>query len=226
MKYYFFLVFYFLVNTIIAQLPNNKNIKLELEGTTEEIFSYKQMNGSPYRYKEFEDGKVYLKSNTEAIAYKINYNAYKDHFEYIEGNVTYAVANPKKINNIVIDGETFIYTKYYNYDNLKEGYFIEIEDDYISLYKRELISMISPKNIDYSSTPYINGDFVRLKPMYYISIYGDPLILLKSKSKLLELFFNHPDLKQFIKKEKIKLHDEDDLKKLITFLNNFDKNKK
>ena len=225
MKYYFLFFFTFLITTALAQIPNQSNL-LRLKGTTTEILSYKEMIGSPYRYKEFIEGSVYLKSNTDAIDYTINYNAYKDQIEFIENNSTISVDNPNEIKYIVVDQETLIYTKYYNYDDLKEGYFIELIDDYISLYKRELISINSPKNVAYNSSPYIKAEFIKLKPMFYISIYGETLVLIKNKKKLLNLFFNHPELKNFIQKEKIKLHDESDLKKLVVFLNNFDKNKK
>ena len=129
MKYYIFLLFTFLYATTLAQLPNNSNVLSKLKGTTKEIISYKEMKGSPYRYKDFKTGKVYLLSNTEAIDYTINYNAYKDQLEFIENNTTIAVDNPNEIKRLVIDNETIIYTNYYNYDDLKEGYFIEIIDN-------------------------------------------------------------------------------------------------
>ncbi|PLX11744.1 MAG: hypothetical protein C0597_14585, partial [Marinilabiliales bacterium] len=113
MKYYFLFFFTFLITTALAQIPNQSNL-LRLKGTTTEILSYKEMIGSPYRYKEFIEGSVYLKSNTDAIDYTINYNAYKDQIEFIENNSTISVDNPNEIKYIVVDQETLIYTKYYN----------------------------------------------------------------------------------------------------------------
>jgi len=223
MKYAICLLLSLSMTVLLAQNQNGSGNKLQLEGTTEEIYSYKEMNGSPFRYKEFVNGKINLKTNNSPIDYLVNYNAHKDHFEFIENNTTYAIANPNKLKNILVEGETFVYTEYYNYEDLKKGYFIELIDDYISLYKRELISITSQKNVAYKSTPYVSGNFIRLKPKYYISIYGEPLMLIKSKKKLLNLFFNHPEINKYIKKEKIKLHEEEDLKKLVTFLNEFDK---
>lgn len=195
----------------------------KLNGSTKEVLTYKSYEGSPFIYDQFMYSKVYLKSEDKAIDYLLNYNAYKEQIEYKVDDKIYCVTNPEQIKKIEVNSETIVYKKYYNYDQLKEGYFIEIIDDFISLYKKEIVSALPSKKVTRAYSTEVNKIFIREKPIYYISIYGDPLLLIKNKKMLLEVLFNNQDLKNFLKNEKIKLHLEEDLKKLVTFLNNYDK---
>lgn len=198
---------------------------IRLTGNIHETTTYDEVSGSPYLFKEFTTSNVYFKSGNKPVEYLINYNAYKDQVEFIENDNTYAIVNTNKVNKIEIDKQTFVYSQYHNYNDIKEGYFVELVSDYISLYRREIIITISTnKSAAYSDTDTKDNKFVKDKPLYYISVYGEPLRLIKNKKKLRQLFFNHPALDEFMKKEKIKLHSEEDLIKLVTFLSNFDKN--
>ncbi len=210
------------VQNLLAQSSTVHSLN-KLNGSTKEVLTYKSYKGSPFIYDQFMYSKVYLKSEDKAIDYLLNYNAYKEQIEYkIDGKI-YCVTNPKQIKKIEVNSETIVYKKYYNYDQLKEGYFIEIIDDFISLYKKETVSALPLKKVARVSSTEVNKIFIREKPIYYISIYGDPLLLIKNKKMLLEVLFNNQDVKNFLKNEKIKLHLEEDLKKLVTFLNNYDK---
>ncbi len=209
-----------------AQKPSINTYKLKLKGSVQEVMTYDEASGSPYIYENFLDCNVYLKSNNNnPIEYKMNYNAYKDQMEYKEDEITYAIANPEQILKLEINNQYYIFSDYYNYDLTKRGYFIELVDDYISLYKREIISNISLDNYAYSNSESKKSKFVKERSLYYLSVYGEPLTLIKTKKKLLKLFFNHPKVEEYIKKEKIKLHSEEDLIKLVKFLNDFDKNR-
>lgn len=223
MRNYFLFILIITSSTLaLAQNSSISSLKNKLEGSEQSVVEYNDIIGSPFRYEEFKKSEVYLKLNDGPIDYILNYDAYKDQMEYIENDVTYAVTNPNQIKKILINNEVFIYTNYYNFDIVKEGYFIEIISDYISLYKKEIISSVSTKSSNYNNRPG-QVRFVKAKPTYYISIYGDPLHLIKNKKKLLSLFFNKPEVEDFIKEKKIKLNSEDDLKEFVTFLNDYDK---
>jgi len=204
-------------------LPDNNHNTYKLKGSTQKVLTYNEIVGSPFRYTQFMESKVFFRLQDLPMKYKINYNAYNDELEYIEDGITYTICNPNEIHKVEVNNEVIIYTKYYNYDVQKEGYFIEIIDDYISLYKKELILNVLIKNSAYGNNQDKKAKFIKEKPRYYISIYGGPLTLIKTKKKLTQLFFNHPDVKKYIKEENIKMHSEDDLKKLVIFLNKFDK---
>jgi len=185
--------------------------------------NYKQAN--PYIFDDFLEGVVYFKDNNNPLEYKLNYDAFDDQLEYLKNDEKFIATNPDNILRVNINDEILVYKKFYNFDETKNGFFFEIIDDYISLYKREIIiSTLKEKNI-YKDDEVKNSELIKKKPQYYISIYGESLRLIKNKKKLLLAFYNHPAIEEFIKKEKIKLHKEKDLIELITFINNFDKNK-
>lgn len=226
MKYYllFFLATFSMYLTK-AQNMTNEPIKERFEGTITEVITYDEVEGTPYRYDDFIRGEVYLKSNDDFIFYEINYNAFKDRMEYRKNQQTYTVTNPDQIKKIIIDDDVFVYKDFYNYNFSNQGYFVEVIDDYISLYKKVLIEKSTSTNVAYTNTQNVKGTFYNLKPLYYISIYGDPLVFIKSKRKFKKLFFDNPAVANFLKEEKIDLHNEKDLIKLVTFLNNYDKKK-
>ncbi len=223
MKYIFSLIIVIIsIQNLLSQSSTVHSID-KLNGSLKVLSTNKGYKGSPFIYDQFMNSKVYLKSEDKAIDYLLNYNAYEEQIEYKVDGKTFYVTNPKQIKKIEVNNETIVYKKFYNYDQLKEGYFIELIDDFISLYKKETISAMPLKKVTRVNSPENNKIFIREKPIYYISIYGDPLLLIKNKKMLLEVLFNNQDLKNFLKDEKVKLHLEDDLKKLVTFLNNYDK---
>ena len=204
----------------------NSEPRQRLKGNVREDRSYSSLKGSPFLFNKFMKSEVYFNSSDEPVTYKLNYNAYKDQIEFLENGKVYSITNKDKLEKVIIDKHTFVYKRFYNYDEINEGYFVEIINDYISLYKRELKMVITSNNVAYKSSENSTGSFNKTSPLYYVSIYGDPLIYIKNKRKFLNLFFNNQSLVDFMEEENIKLSSEKDLKKVITFLNDFDKNRR
>lgn len=223
MKFYIFLILFF---TGILFSQAQTKFKNRLTGIIDKEMTYDNLQGSPYKYKEFIKGDVYLSLNDKSIEYILNYNAYKNKLEFIEDNIKYTVTNPNKIIKVEINKDVLVYAKYKNYDQSEEGFFFEIIDDYISLYRREIISYVQTQKFENVYGGSDKDKFANKTTLYYLSIYGDPLILIKNKKTLSKLFFDHPTVKSYLKEEKIKLNSEDDLKKFVVFMNNLDKNKK
>jgi hypothetical protein len=208
-----------------TRLKNIANPHYLFKDSTIKVLTYNDISGSPYKFEEFKKGKIYFTSNNIPVDYELNYNAFKDELEYIEKKETKKVTNLHQIQKIEINNEVLKYTHYYEKDFIKEGFFIEIVDDYVSLYKKETTSFIPAGKTINIFKPDNKAKFIEKRPCYYISIYGNPLIQIRTKKKILRLFFNHSDLKKYLKDENIKLFCEDDLKKLIVFMNQYDKNK-
>lgn len=226
---FFFILFLLLHyhSFLNAQYQEKKlnDLRASSKNTNEETLTYKDVSGSPYKYNEFKPGQVIFKGNSDTT-YKMNYDLYQNALEYEENESIYAVTNADDISKIIIDQDVIIYSKYFENDILKKGFFIEIISDFVSLYKKESVSV---KPIRKSSIEYINSNheikFNKKRDRYYLSIYGDPLVLITTKKELLKQFFSHPVVRDYIKNEKIRINSEKDLIKLVTFLNNYDKNK-
>ncbi|HAF29553.1 MAG TPA: hypothetical protein DCG75_10940 [Bacteroidales bacterium] len=215
-----------MLNIVFSNAQNNSyDSKTSLIGSTVQSETFKELSGSQYKYKNFCKADVYIILNDGSIEYELNYNAFKDELEFIENEIIYTVTNPDKIIKVEINEDVLVHAKYNNYDQEEEGYFFELIDDYISLYRREIISHIASQKTFDNYGISNNDKYLNKTNLYYLSIYGSPLILINNKKALNKLFFNHPVLKSFLKEEKIKLNSEDDLKKLVTFLNDYDKSK-
>ena len=142
MKFYIVLWFFiFTILTTSAQ-TNSTDFTTSLAGSADKTINYEDVLGSPYKYEEFSNAMVFLVLNEKPIEYKLNYNLYKENLEYIENDVRYTVMNPDAIVKVNINDEVLVYTHYKNYDQSKQGYFVELIDDYISLYKREFVSYL------------------------------------------------------------------------------------
>ncbi len=181
----------------------------EVDSNSENYF------GSPYIFKEFINGEVYFKGKDEPIQYKLNYNAYQDIIEFISKQKKYAVTNSEDIERIVIDGSIMLYLPYDN----KKGYFFEVIKDDVSLYKKELIKFIAPRdsrNIYDEDEP---GRFLEDDPEFYISINNNPLEHIKNKKSLLKLFDSNTELRNYLKSNSINFKEKNDLIKLINFIN-------
>lgn len=198
----------------------------KLNGNIRSDISYSNLKGSPFLFNKFMKSEVYFNSSDEPVTYKLNYNAYKDQIEFLENDEVYRVTNTDELEKVIINKHTFVYKRFYNYDEINEGYFIEIINDYVSLYKKELKKVVTSNAVAYKSDESVTGSFNKTSPLYYVSIYGDPLIYIQSKRKFLNLFFNNQSLIEFMDRENIKLSSEKDLKKVITFLNDVDKNRR
>lgn len=226
MKYIVTLILIVFSLILNAQTLSNKVVSDKLIGYSINKTTYSDIaEGSPYLFNTFTDSKIYFKNNNTPVIYTTNYNAYTDVLEYIDNENKYTVSNPNEILKVIINDHILVYKSYYNYDIVKDGYFFTIIDDYISLYKKEVITNVPLKKYAYKNNDSGSSKLVKQKTQYYISIYGEELRLIKTKKKLLTLFFNHPAVVSFMDKERIKLHKEKDLIKLVTFLNNFDKNR-
>lgn len=223
MKYVFAIILVSISLVVNGQNNSSKNPNQLLGIPFNNKSNLNQAN--PYIFDNFVDSDVFFKDINNPLKYKLNYNAFDDQLEYLINDEKFIVTNPDNILKVKINGRILVYKNYYNFDETKNGYFFEIIDDYISLYKKEIIISTLKEKTIYKDDEVKNAGLIKTKPQYYISIYGESLRLIKNKKKLLLAFYNHPAIEEFIKKEKIKLHKEDDLIELVTFINNLDKNK-
>ena len=173
------------------------------------------ISGTPYYSKNFTNSIIVL-PNGDSGTLAIRYDMFQDEMEFKKEDKTLWL-NKKEVNTISYGGEKMIVTRLQN-DSSKLGYFfMPAEGKYSLLIKRsvEYRPYVPPK-------PYgeaVPERFANVGDDYYLKAEGMPPQSFKNKKALLGMLEGNKAALDFIKKEKTKTDDTEDLKKLINFLN-------
>lgn len=188
--------------------------------------------GVRFRYPEFVPGSVYFKDGTTSHAL-LNYSLLTGEMIFVNPDKdTLAIANEATIKLITVNTDSFYYDKVY----------VELVSGGTSakLAKKEMIKLgdikkiggygqaSSTSAISNLSTVYngntvtklsVNADLQLLKETsYYIGDYYNHF-LLATKKNILKMFGKQqPVIEKFLKENQIKFNNQNDLKKLIDFI--------
>lgn len=201
---------------LTGTLPTEMNIynKVNSKSSSKEL-NYDEIKGTPFPNKQFVLAK--FKDNFETAPAR--YNSFNDNIEYQKNNEVFILPDTEDFSRV-----TYIDTKE-TLVNLKtgdelSGYFYEVVNGKNLLYKKIKTKYIDavPAKTTYDSDK--NAYFKTLSPVYYIKTEKGFIKKPKNQKEILEQF---PDKKEalttFFKENKIKFDKEEDLKKLVIFLN-------
>lgn len=190
---------------IIHNQESDKNVSLE------------NVIGSPYYNAEFSPA-IIGDSQTESL---VRYNAFLDVVEVSENNSVHEL--PKTKENSIIklkkSSETLTLVQY---SGEYDGYYILLADGKNQLLKKIKIRLFTEKSTitPDSQTKPGQTKYDRQKPAYFIKTETQIINIPKNAKDLAFYFPEHKDdLNNFIKTNKIKLNKEEDLIKLVQFLN-------
>jgi hypothetical protein len=176
---------------------------------------YDEIIGSPYFDTNFYTAKV--ADNYEKVA--IRYNSYKDEIEFQKDGKPLVIPKESKFSRIEVAApkETIVLLE--TNDELS-GYFFEIVNGKNVLYKKiktKFIDAIPASNSYASDKP---AYFKSLDPSYYIKTENG---FIKKPKNYKDIINQFPDKKEnlenFFKLNKVKFNKEEDLIKLVNFLN-------
>ncbi|SDQ31849.1 hypothetical protein SAMN05421664_1118 [Chryseobacterium soldanellicola] len=177
--------------------------------------TYDEITGSPYVTKDFKVAKV--ADDYEKVP--VRYNSYKDEIEFQKDGTTMVLPNEPKFSRIEIlsPKQTLVWAD--TGDDMK-GYFFELAGGKNALYKKvkTRFNDLVPAANSYSQEK--PASFSNAEPVYYIKTEKGFIKKPKSVKDITEQF---PDKKEaietFVKSNKIKFGKEEDLIKLVNFLN-------
>lgn len=170
-------------------------------------------------FNDWAEAEVLLTNGNEITDRLVRYNIYNQQMEFIAGNDTAAFGDPEEIKFISLDGSEFIFQDFLCEDEIEKGYFeVLVEGECKLLLHRR----IAYRYVEESADP--NSSLVKeqyyLSKKYFISEKGQAAKLLPNKKKeLISMLESDKDIKSYIKENKIKLCNEDDLKSLISYYN-------
>ena len=177
------------------------------------------VKGSPYLISEFIIGEVTSTNNTTINNVPLRYNIYSDEIEFENGDKKTFNLEKSTVKNIKIGDSEFIYKIYWLNNKVSRSYFEILSQGKATLLKRYRMIFESAK----PPKPYeeeVPAQFKTLSPEFYIALGDNEAKQISSNKKLIEIL---PDKKaetaEYIKKNKLKTNNEEDLIKIIQFYN-------
>lgn len=179
--------------------------------------NYDEVIGSPYSNVNFSLAKI--AENYEKIP--VRYNSYTDQIEFQKDGTVMVLPKESAFGKIEIVSPKQTLVLLATKDDL-DGYFYELIDGKnASLYKKvqtKFIDVIPASNTYSSDKP---ATFKTQDPIYYIKTEKGFIKRPKNVKEIIEQYPDKKDaLNSFLKENKLKLQKEEDLKKIVTFLNN------
>jgi len=184
------------------------------------------MSGSPYTSNQFQPGNVYYEDeNTGKVYYR--YNSYNQEIEIKQSNLKEepirGLGRDKKISLVSNDGKVLRFSTFIDKKGLTQNGYLTllVEGDY-ALYLRN-----TAKFTEGQKSP---NSFVKATPPKFTQ-FSEYYLEVKGKNRVDEVEFKNkkflkllPDsvrssTEAYLKKEKIKIKDLDDLKEVLQYLN-------
>ncbi len=179
---------------------------------------YSDIQGSPYYFANFVPAKV---GDTSGII-PVRYNPFLDTVEILDNNTGNVYELPKEEAYPKFTFET-THEKLVlvNTNNEYSGYFFELVGGKNRLLKKVITKFKPEIPAPNSLLPSTPAKFEKLKPIYFIKTEDNTIKITKKADDLLNALpaDKKDSVKDFIKTNKIKLTEELDLIKLVTFLN-------
>jgi len=180
--------------------------------------AYENIDGTPYLVKEFEEGKVYLRTG-EVISGKFRFDLYANQIQFIVDGSRYVIAYPEKISMIELNGHILKYIDYNIDAGVNHDYLITLVQGYYSLYLMKSKTLKDPV----PTKPYQQArpaKFLDHKDYYYIKVGENPAQRVRNKREIIKICGDKgSEVEMYIKNEKINVQKEYDLVKLITQVN-------
>jgi len=227
MKKILVFVFHILIINISLSAQKYESVTVKAGMRVVDCFPFNER----YRYPEFVTGRIQVKSGVYSDT-KLNYDFLSGEMEYIKNRDTLAIANKKDIRFVVVAQDTF-YCDKGNYLELISGDRIKVVlKQYIKLKETQKkdsygTSSSGSATNSYGSLPaegnfYMltaNEDMVFQRTLeYYLSDQSGGFVQY-TKKNVIQLFPQHEDkIKAYLKSNKIKFDNRDDLIRLADYL--------
>lgn len=186
----------------------------------------RDIQGSAYTSQEFVPGALFYKNKLESNMF-YRYNAYGEELEIKDVNIAEApirsLNRDKSIQVNTPDGKSISFHTFIDKNGLTQnGYLTKLVDGKYTYYKRYAVKYTQPQKAQNSFVPATPARFTKFTE-YYISLEGrnriDELEMKNRKFLKLVPEETREALKQFFKENKIKIKGENDVLKVLNFLN-------
>lgn len=177
--------------------------------------SYADIEGTPFLYGDFVVGQVKL-NNGKYYEGELRYDNYKRNLEFKnEKGEVYEVLTPENINSVSLGDVTLKHVLIEG----EGGFYRQLVAGGYNLLVLNEAEYQDPK----PARPYVEAKparFIEKAPEYFLYSDANGLVELKNKKNLENVYpEKSKEIEAFIKSEKIRFSSDDDLKKLVEYLN-------
>jgi len=178
----------------------------------------KTIDGTPYMTSQFARGEI-LTKNGSVFPGEYRFDIHKNQIEFRKDGQILSLSAPNLITKVVIGDHTIKYFSYREAEEIKNGYFIVLEEGLFTLLEQRtkiFFDKIAAKPYQ-EATParYVDG-----KNLYWLKVGDSPAELIIKPKNIPALCGEHgPLAKQFIDKEKLKFKERSDYVRLAEYLN-------
>jgi hypothetical protein len=175
-----------------------------------------QIAGSPYLNDEFTSGTIYFDKKFKIEKIPLRINLYNGDMEFKEKDVTMAIAEPQRVDKVVMGEYTFIYIP--ENKKAKVGGFVR-------MWNPELPSIITKMEIDFKkkepAKPYVEplpDRFEKGHDKHFLLTSTHEIEKITSVKKLIQAIGEHEsELSDFAKQEKVSSGNIEELVKLLEY---------
>jgi hypothetical protein len=182
----------------------------------------RKVRGTPFMQDEFMFGVLNLVDSVNIQGQKYRYNVYADEMQFILEEDTVSIFQPLKVNSIQFGERKFIYDlRMTGKDMLEAGYMEVLEEGNVSL----LLWRTARLEVDEYVTNYMGGGgtgdlYYKHSKFYYIKTGDTAARKIRNIKDLIKQLPEHQSqVKKYLKSERIRFKDPEDLRKLVAYYN-------
>jgi hypothetical protein len=171
-----------------------------------------EIKGSPYENDEFIPGEVYAKDRKHYTGIPLRVNIYSDQAEFKnpEGGI-YEVSKPDIIDSILIGTSKYMYQPFKTGSKTRNGFFkvLACGTPQLLLKMNVILNPAEPASTYKDALP---ATFERTADDFYLLFPQGEVLRFSGKKDFLEMLGSfQQEMEQFIKKNKIRFYQQDDL---------------
>jgi len=194
------------LNELVQQLNWNKTVSSNSP----------DIQGSPYLMDEFTDGEIYFDGKLKIEEVPLRLNLHSGEMEFKQKNVVMAIAEPKRIDKVIIDDYILIHI-----EKKKKGKV----DGFVRMWNKDFPTIITKMETDFlkkeAAKPYVEPKpdrYERAHDKHYIMNSSGEIEKITSVKKLISAIGeNEAELSDFAKKEKVSLGNVEELVELVNY---------
>lgn len=210
------------INRSIANDLIHEIERINRSRTAEELteFILNNVEGTPFMNNEFKKGEIYTVDGTIINGAMLRYNVYNDKMEVRVKGLLYELSE-EMIKGIKIEDRVFDFIPFQLAKKEDTGYLEIFQDGDWKLYcrhEKKFKEAQPQKAMEDKPSP---AEFRDLPETYLIKPTADKKAVgVKNKKELINIFPEHKnEVQAYIKKNKLKHNDSEDLKELLTYYN-------
>lgn len=225
-KFIYLLLFLFLMSgnlfsqviTIqsLDEFYTNQTLEKSMNGHS---VDYSVFKGSPFVNEQFVKGDILTTSNTKYVGIPLRYNIYSDAIEFEGKNKSAFEFEKSIIKSVTIDTTEYIYKPYGSNNNINRSFFEVLLRGKATLLKKYNVRFEKEQPAKPFSDP-VPAQFITSKPDFYVAFGESEARKIFALKDFIKIFPDkQSELQQYIKTNRLKLGNQEDLIKIIQYYN-------